>query len=72
MPNDETFGFDRLTAVLRTLPARSNAEAISAAILHATDEFSGCPAEAHDDRTLLILRLTSGGGPQPSAIKPDR
>ncbi len=68
----ETFGFDRLTAVLRNLPARSTAESISAAILHATDEFSGCPAEAHDDRTLLILRVTPSGEPQPSAVKPDR
>jgi phosphoserine phosphatase RsbU/P len=69
---DESFGFDRLTAVLRKLPVPCTANSISTAILQATDEFSGCPAEAHDDRTLIILRLTHSGEPQPSAVRPDR
>jgi hypothetical protein len=28
--------------------------------LNATDEFSGHPAEPHDDRTLVVLRSTAG------------
>jgi hypothetical protein len=55
---DEPFGFDRLAEVLRNVEPGSSSENISAAILHATNEFSGHPAEAHDDRTLIILRLT--------------
>jgi sigma-B regulation protein RsbU (phosphoserine phosphatase) len=56
--DDQPFGFGRLAGVLRNLAPGSSAESISAAILDATDEFSGRPIEAHDDRTLIILRLT--------------
>ncbi|MGB7464252.1 MAG: PP2C family protein-serine/threonine phosphatase, partial [Candidatus Acidiferrum sp.] len=56
--DDQPFGFGRLAGVLRNLAPGSSAESISAAILDATDEFSGRPMEAHDDRTLIILRLT--------------
>jgi serine phosphatase RsbU (regulator of sigma subunit) len=52
----EEFGFDRLSAVLTSLPARSTVEDISGAILRATDEFSGVGIPPHDDRTLLVLR----------------
>jgi hypothetical protein len=31
--------------------------------LNATDEFSGHPAEPHDDRTLVILRSTADAPP---------
>ncbi|HUL34209.1 MAG TPA: SpoIIE family protein phosphatase [Candidatus Eisenbacteria bacterium] len=57
--NDESehFGFDRLAVLLRELPPSVSADSISAAILKATDEFSGHPEEAHDDRTLVVLRL---------------
>jgi len=56
-PQEETFGFERLATLLQNLPADSSAEGVSAAILAATDEFSGRPSEAHDDRTLIVLRL---------------
>jgi sigma-B regulation protein RsbU (phosphoserine phosphatase) len=52
----EEFGFDRLSAVLTSLPAKSSVEDISGAILRATDEFSGVGVPPHDDRTLLVLR----------------
>lgn len=61
---DETFGFDRLTDVLRNLAPRESAEHISTAILAATDEFSGCPTEPHDDRTLIVLRVLETGESQ--------
>jgi phosphoserine phosphatase RsbU/P len=57
--HDEPFGFDRLAALLRNLPSTSTADNISSAILAATDEFSGRPTEAHDDRTLIVFRLTA-------------
>jgi phosphoserine phosphatase RsbU/P len=55
---DQPFGFERLTEVLRDRAPGHSAESISTAILEATDEFSGRPMEAHDDRTLVVLRLT--------------
>jgi phosphoserine phosphatase RsbU/P len=55
---DEAFGFDRLAELLRNVSSVSSAENISAAILESTDKFSGRPAEAHDDRTLIVLRVT--------------
>jgi len=48
-------GFSRRTVSGDALAATS-AE-ISAAILAATDAFSGNPSEPHDDRTLIVLRL---------------
>jgi phosphoserine phosphatase RsbU/P len=53
----ELFGFERLAALLGHLAPDASAAEISAAILAATDTFSGNPAEPHDDRTLLVLRL---------------
>jgi phosphoserine phosphatase RsbU/P len=61
---DETFGFDRLTDVLRNLAPRESAEHISTAILAATDEFSGCLTEPYDDRTLIVLRVLETGESQ--------
>ena len=56
--DDQPFGFNRLAGVLRNLTRGSSAQNISAAILDATDEFSGRRMEAHDDRTLIVLRVT--------------
>jgi phosphoserine phosphatase RsbU/P len=61
---DQPFGFERLTKVLRDHARGHSAESISKAILEATDEFSGRPTEAHDDRTLVVLRLTESGRTQ--------
>jgi serine phosphatase RsbU (regulator of sigma subunit) len=59
-PTKQEFGIDRLADVLRNLVPGGSAENISAAILDATDEFSGSSSEAQDDRTLIILRVTEG------------
>jgi sigma-B regulation protein RsbU (phosphoserine phosphatase) len=64
---DQPFGFERLTKVLCDHAHGHSAHSISTAILEATDEFSGRPREAHDDRTLIVLRLTESRQPQPSA-----
>jgi len=66
----EPFGFDRLADLLHTLAPGSSAETISNAILRATDEFSGRPTEPHDDRTLIILRMTENTQAQPSGQPP--
>jgi sigma-B regulation protein RsbU (phosphoserine phosphatase) len=56
---EEEFGFDRLKALLTSLPANSPVEDISGAILRATDDFAGFGNPAHDDRTLLVVRVTA-------------
>ena len=54
----EEFGFERLSELITSLPANTCVENISGAILRATDEFSGAGIPPHDDRTLLVLRVT--------------
>jgi sigma-B regulation protein RsbU (phosphoserine phosphatase) len=54
----QEFGFERLSSLITSLPANSGVENISGAILRATDEFSGPGNPPHDDRTLLVLRVT--------------
>jgi phosphoserine phosphatase RsbU/P len=63
---DEQFGLDRLFDTLKNLKANSSCDEISAAIIRATDEFSGCPEEAHDDRTLIVLRVCGKKTPRPA------
>jgi phosphoserine phosphatase RsbU/P len=55
----EEFGFERLSTLLTSLPVDSGVENISGAILRATDEFSGLGIPPHDDRTLLVLRVSA-------------
>jgi sigma-B regulation protein RsbU (phosphoserine phosphatase) len=52
----EEFGADRLNEVLSRVSPNQTAEEIAAAILAATDDYSG--AVASDDRTLLVIRVT--------------
>ena len=54
----EEYGFDRLSELLTSMPWDATVEDVSGAILHATDEFSGAGVSPHDDRTLLVLRVT--------------
>lgn len=58
--HEEQFGFERLVETLRTLPLSTSSKAMCAAILAATDKFSGRPEEPHDDRTLIVLRVNGG------------
>jgi sigma-B regulation protein RsbU (phosphoserine phosphatase) len=55
---EEEFGFDRLRALLTSLPSDCTVDDISGAILRATDEFAGFGNPAHDDRTMLVVRVT--------------
>jgi len=54
---NEPFGIERLAAVLTSLPDAS-AHEISSAILSATDVFSAQSQTPHDDRSLIVLRVT--------------
>jgi len=53
----EEFGSGRLSAVLQSLSAADSAQLITEKILAATDDHSGAAVVAHDDRTLLVLRV---------------
>ena len=55
--HEEQFGFERLAETLRGLSPSASSKAMCAAILAATDKFSGRPEEPHDDRTLIVLRI---------------
>jgi phosphoserine phosphatase RsbU/P len=54
----EEFGADRLCSVLAGVSVEQSAEEIAAAVLAATDTYSGADATPFDDRTLLVLRVT--------------
>jgi sigma-B regulation protein RsbU (phosphoserine phosphatase) len=54
----EEFGEERLTALLSAIPQEDSASAIAEQILNATDIHSGVGTAPHDDRTLVVLRVT--------------
>ncbi len=55
---EQEFGFQRLTAVIKEISPLQSANEICEIILNATDEYSGGGFTPHDDRTLLVMRLT--------------
>jgi len=54
----EEFGPARLAAILSSVSRADSAREISDRILAATDNHSGAGVTAHDDRTLVVLRVT--------------
>src|SRR5713101_8377233 len=54
----EEFGLERLTVLLSGLSQEHSASVIAEQILQATDAHSGAGIPPHDDRTLLVLRVT--------------
>jgi sigma-B regulation protein RsbU (phosphoserine phosphatase) len=54
----EDFGSDRLAQVLASTTPHDSAQSITQRILAATDAHSGPAWAPHDDRTLLVLRVT--------------
>ena len=54
----EEFGPNRLNAVLQNISGEDSASEIAEKVLDATNEHSGGEFMPHDDRTLLVLRLT--------------
>jgi phosphoserine phosphatase RsbU/P len=55
---EEEFGAARLTAVLSNIPEEDPAHSIAEKVLSATDGHSGIGIPPHDDRTLVVLRVT--------------
>ncbi len=56
---EEEFGSARLHALLANAPAGISAIELSDRIIAATDDHSGFAANPHDDRTLVVLRVTA-------------
>src|SRR6266851_398999 len=64
----EEFGLERLTVLLSGLSQEHSASVIAEQILQATDEHSGAGIPPHDDRTLLVLRVTEETSPDFSKL----
>ncbi len=60
--SEEQFGLQRLSAVLSAISPRDSARAITERILAETDDHSGAGIAPHDDRTLVVLRVTDETG----------
>jgi phosphoserine phosphatase RsbU/P len=56
--DQEEFGVDRLKALLSTVAPEDPGYTVAQRIVRATDEHSGAGRMPHDDRTLMILRVT--------------
>jgi len=59
--SEEEFGLQRLSAVLSAIAPQDSARAIAERILAETDDH-GAGTAAHDDRTLVVLRVTEETG----------
>jgi len=55
---EEQFGAQRLHSLLATFAPEYSAAGVAADILSATDGHSGAGTPPHDDRTLIVLRVT--------------
>lgn len=60
-PELEEFGIDRLKLLLAEVAPTDPGYTVAQRIVKATDEYAGPGRPPHDDRTLLILRVTEDG-----------
>lgn len=60
--SEEEFGLHRLSGVLSSISPQDSARAIAERILAETDDHSGAGTAPHDDRTLVVLRVTDETG----------
>jgi sigma-B regulation protein RsbU (phosphoserine phosphatase) len=58
-PAEEEFGLERLSALLAGISPEHSARAIADRILEETDGHAGAGTSPHDDRTLVVLRVTN-------------
>jgi sigma-B regulation protein RsbU (phosphoserine phosphatase) len=56
--DQQEFGAERLHALLGGVTTEDSAIAVANGILSATDEYTGAENTPHDDRTLIVLRVT--------------
>jgi sigma-B regulation protein RsbU (phosphoserine phosphatase) len=59
---EEEFGLQRLCALLAGISHEDSASAIAERILRETNAHAGSGIAPHDDRTLVVLRVTEAGG----------
>jgi phosphoserine phosphatase RsbU/P len=55
--DEEEFGIDRLKSVLSTVGPGDPGYTVAQRIVKATDDYTGAGRPAHDDRTLVVLRV---------------
>ena len=60
--SEEEFGLQRLSAVLSAISPQDSARTITERILAETDDHTGADIAPHDDRTLVVLRVTDETG----------
>jgi len=60
--DQEEFGIERLKAVLATVAPADPGYTVAQKIVKATDDHTGHGRSPHDDRTLMILRVTDDSG----------
>ena len=60
--DQEEFGIDRLKSILATVTPTDPGYTVAQRIVKATDEHTGPGRQPHDDRTLLVLRVTEDSG----------
>jgi phosphoserine phosphatase RsbU/P len=60
--SQEEFGLQRLSAVLSSISPDDSARAVAERILGETDDHTGVGTAPHDDRTLVVLRVTDETG----------
>jgi len=58
----QEFGIERLKAVLATVAPADPGYTVAQKIVRATDDHTGAGRAPHDDRTLMILRVTEDSG----------
>lgn len=56
--SQEEFGLERLSGILSRISPEDSAQAIAQRILTETDNYSVAGVSPHDDRTLVVLRVT--------------
>ena len=61
-PALEEFGLQRLSALLVGISAEDSAQTIAERVLAETDGHTGAGVAPHDDRTLIVLRVTDDSG----------
>ena len=58
----EEFGLERLSRILSATSSEDSAHVIAQRVLSETDKYGGAGAAPHDDRTLVVLRVTGETG----------
>ena len=66
--SQEEFGMERLRSLLKDVTKSDSARCIADRILAATDDYAGAGTVPHDDRTLVVFRVTCESAPDYSKM----